>query len=150
MQDRQLTDSPVLPKRQARMALNAISSKRTDGALPTVPAYLLYKGANKEVEIPGTFKKNDDPHKILPEKVQNLASSNQTSSPKLPPPNKRKTSILKDGIGSKSGDKNVIINEITNTKHHYDPLEKVRADAKKLEQALMITNIDKDMCKTEG
>ena len=61
-----------------------------------------------------------------------------------------KTSILKDGMGSKSGDKNVIINEITNIKHHYDPLEKVRADKKKLEEAMMITKLGNTKNKAEG
>ena len=147
-QDRQFTDSPVLPKRQARMALNAISSRRKDGALPIVPAYL--PKANEEVEVSETLKNNDDAQKIPLGNVRHLVSSDQTSSPKLPPPNKRKASILKDGVGSKCGDKNVIINEVTNTKHHYDPLEKVRADAKKLEQALISTKIEYDNCKKEG
>ena len=141
--DKQLTDSPVLPKRQARMALNAISNKRKEGVLPNIPAY-----QPKSKEEDETSK--TDATKLVPTNVRHLASPEPTHSPKLPPPNKRKTSILKDGMGSKSGDKNVIINEITNIKHHYDPLEKVRADKKKLEEAMMITKLGNTKNKAEG
>ena len=35
--DKQFNDSPVLPKRQARMALNVIKGRRKDGVLPSLP-----------------------------------------------------------------------------------------------------------------
>jgi hypothetical protein len=140
--DKQVTDSPVLPRRQARMALNAITNMRKEGALPNIPAY---QPKLKEGEETSTT----NPKKMLPTNVQHLASQ-CAQSPKLPPPNKRKTSILKDGMGSKSGDKKVNINEVTNKEHHYDPLEKVRADKKKLEEALMSTKLGNIKNKAEG
>ena len=139
--DKQQSGSPVLPKRQARMAFNAITNRRMDGVLPSIPAY--QQKANEEETV------QTDATKVLPTNIQHLASPQQTNSPKLPPPNKRKTSILKDGMASKSVDKHVNINEITNIKHHYDPLEKVRADKKKLEEAMMNTKIEDSMIHFE-
>jgi hypothetical protein len=141
--DKQVTDSPVLPRRQARMALNAITNMRKEGALPSIPAY-----QPKLKEEEETSRTNAT--KMFSTNVQHLATPGPAQSPKLPPPNKRKTSILKDKMGSKSGDKNVIINEVTNKEHHYDPLEKVRADKKKLEEALMSTKLGNIKNKAEG
>ena len=146
--DKQPSDSPILPKRQARMALNAITNRRK-GGLPSIPAFrqnLKTEGESSTMKGPV-----GDNAALLHSDVQHLASPEATHSPKLPPPNKRKTSILKDGVGNtKSGDKNVFINEITNIKHHYDPLEKVRADVKKLEQAKKTIEIEKTNKKDEG
>ena len=146
--DRQPSDSPILPKRQARMALNAITNRRK-GGLPSIPPYR--KNTKVETEVSKTKDAASGSTALIPSNVQHLASPEATNSPKLPPPNKRKTSILKDGVGAnKSGDKNVIINEITNIKHHYDPLEKVRADVKKLEQAKKSAETENENNKNEG
>ena len=146
--DKQPSDSPILPKRQARMALNAITNRRK-GGLPSIPPYRQNSKDGGESSM--TKDSLGDNVALLQSDVQHLASPEATNSPKLPPPNKRKTSILKDGVGhTKSGDKNVFINEITNIKHHYDPLEKVRADVKKLEQAEKNIELEKGKTKDEG
>ena len=51
-------------------------------------------------------------------------------------------------IYSKLENKNVTINEITNIQHHYDPLENVRADKTKGEQAVLGTKIEDDKYKS--
>ena len=146
--DRHGSDSPILPKRQARMALNAITNRRK-GGLPSIPPYKQH--VKEEGDVSKSKDTNDNEAALMPINVQHLASAETTNSPKLPPPNKRKTSILKDGVGhTKSGDKNVFINEITNIKHHYDPLEKVRADVKKLEQAQKNSKTEESKRKFEG
>ena len=149
--DKQFNDSPVLPKRQARMALNVIKGRRKDGVLPSLPTQPSKSNGKNEKTSQGS-NNSSNIHNIIPGNAHHAISANQAmNSPRLPPPNKRKTSILKDGVGSKTGDnKNVIINEVTNIKHHYDPLEKVRADKKKLEQALLNNNLDKKTVKMEG
>ena len=146
--DKQCPDSPVLPKRQARMALNAITNRRKGAALPSMPP--LQPKAKEEGDISKTSKFDKDLKTVVPRNIQQLASSEQITSPKLPPPNKRKTSILKDGIYSKLENKNVTINEITNIKHHYDPLENVRTDKKKGEQTLMDTKVEDGKYKSTG
>ena len=142
------SDSPILPKRQARMALNALTNRRK-GGLPSIPPYK--QPSNEGEKLSKSKDNNDSEAALVPINVQHLASAESTNSPKLPPPNKRKTSILKDGVGhTKSGDKNVFINEITNIKHHYDPLEKVRDDVKKLKQAQKNTKAEESKIKVEG
>ena len=146
--DKQRSDSPVLPKRQARMALNVISNRRKDAALPSMPT--LQPKTKDEGDISISSKSDEDTKSVVSGNVQQISSSEQFNSPKLPPPNKRKTSILKDGIYSKLENKNVTINEITNIKHHYDPLENVRTDKTKGEQTLIGAKIEDDKYKSTG
>ena len=131
------------------MALNAIiTSRRKDAEIPSMPTLEPKDKNEKDIcELP----KTDTDRKIdVPQNVQQPIPSEPTTSPKLPPPNKRKTSILKDGIYSKLGDKNVNINEVTNITHHYDPLEKVLAEKKKLEQTVVNTKMKEDIRKAAG
>ena len=129
------------------MALNSIiTSRRKDAEIPSMPT--LEPKDKNEKDISKLPKTDTDRKTDVPQNVQQ--PSEPTTSPKLPPPNKRKTSILKDGIYSKLGDKNVNINEVTNITHHYDPLEKVLAEKKKLEQTVVNTKMKEDIRKAAG
>ena len=116
------SDSPILPKRQARMALNAITHRRKYSAMPRLQRSEGNGAIEKNVSSPSKDENNANSGSGTSVHTKDSSADNAIS-PKLPPPNKRKTSILKDGIYAKLGDKNVTINEVTNTKHHYDPLE---------------------------